>query len=176
MVEPCDKYQGLVVGPDGQTVADPYGILPTIADYEEWHEVALSIIERAEAERTAAYELFGALPEEIWQPLDLIRERWAAMGGAMAQLLNPNAVLWGSTIVKMVEIARDAACQLGLIEVFRVEIAGGEPTVNVPKPPPLVPTNGSSSAKGSSSKGGGKGMGLGLVLLLGLAAWGMSRD
>lgn len=174
-MEPCDKYQGLVVGPDGQTVADPYGILPTIADYEEWHAVVLGIIERAEAERTAAYELYGALPEEIWQPLDLIRERWADMGGAMAQLLSPNAVLWGSTIVKMVEIGRDAACQLGLIEKFRVDL-GGEPTDNVPKPPPLVPTNGSSSAKGSSSKGGGKGMGLGLVLLLGLAAWGMSRD
>ena len=47
MVAPCDKYQGLVVGPDGQTVADPYGMFPTLADYSEWREVADRILTRA---------------------------------------------------------------------------------------------------------------------------------
>lgn len=168
----CDKYQGLVVGPDGQTVADPYGMLPTIADYEEWRTVADNILQRVEAELELAFEHHGAIPDDIFSPADKVRERWDDMGSAVDQLLAPDSITWGPTIVSMVDIARDAACQIGLVEKYRVEL-GDEPADNIPTP--VVPTNGSSS-KGSSSKGGGKGMGLGLVLLLGLAAWGASRD
>jgi hypothetical protein len=163
----CDKYQGLVIGPDGQTVADPFGMLPTMADYEEWRQVADQIITRAEDQLTRGFEEHGALPEEIFQPVEAVRLRWDEMGSVAAQLLAPDNVLWGSTIVSMVDIARDGACQIGLVEKWRVDLGGMEAD---DIPTPVVPTN------GSSSKGGGKGMGLGLVLLLGLAAWGMSRD
>ncbi len=168
----CDKYQGLVIGPDGQTVADPYGMLPTIADYEEWREVADSILNRVEAELTLAFEHHGALPEAIFGPADKVRERWDDMGSAVDQLLDPNSITWGPTIVAMIDIARDAACQIGLVEKYRVDL-GDDPADNIPTP---VPTNGGTSSGGKGSGKGGKGMGLGLVLLLGLAAWGASRD
>lgn len=165
----CDKFQGLVIGPDGQTVADPYGMLPTIADYEEWREVADHIITRAEAEQTRAFEEHGAPPEEIWRPLEAVRQRWDEMGSAVDQLLAPDSMTWGPTIVAMVDIARDGACQIGLIEKFRVDLGGME-VDDIPTP---IPGNGGTSSSKGSGKGG-KGMGLGLVLLAGL--WAMSRD
>lgn len=169
----CDKYQTLVFGPDGQTVADPFGVLPTVADYEEWREVANSILGRAEAQLTLAFEEHGALPEEIYLPVEAVRARWDEMGSALDQLLAPDSILWGQTIVRMVDIARDGACQIGLVEKFRVDLGGME-TDDIPTPDPPANGNGSSSKGSSSSKGGGKGMGLGLVLLAGL--WAMSRD
>lgn len=158
MVQPCDKYQGLVVGPDGQTVTDPFGMLPTLADYEEWRGVALGLIERAEAELQRAFEEHGAPPEEIWQPVEAVRKRWEDMGSALDQSLQLDDMTWGSDIVAMVEIARDAACQIGVVEAFRVEL-GGEPS-NVPTRPRPRPGG------GSSAKGTGKGMGLGIVVAL----------
>jgi hypothetical protein len=168
MVDPCDKYQALVVGPDGQTVTDPFGILPTLADYEEWRGVADVLIQRADAEVSTYFEEHGAPPEEIWQPVEALRVRWDNMGTAVEQAFQLDDLTWGSDIVAMVEIARDAACQIGVVEAARVELGGMESDIPTqPKP---------SSGGGSSSKGTGKGMGLGLVLLVaGLAIFGDRR-
>lgn len=158
MVDPCDKYQDLVVGPDGQTVTDPFGLLPTMADYEEWRGVADTLIKRADNEVTKFFEEHGAPPEEIWQPVEALRVRWDNMGTGMEQQFTLDDLTWGSDIVAMVEIARDAACQIGVVEAARVEL-GGEPS-DIPTQPKR-PSGGGSSAKGT-----GKGMGLGMVLAL----------
>lgn len=161
MVAPCDKYQGLVVGPDGQTVADPYGMLPTLSDYEEWRGVADNLITRAEAELTRYFEEHGAIPEEVYTPVEAVRARWDEMHGAIGQAFADfPQVGWGSTIEKMVQIARDGACQIGVVEADRVEL-GGMPTD--------TPTD-TRPANGSTGKGGktGKGMG-GLLLILAVA-------
>jgi hypothetical protein len=163
MVKPCDKFQSLVVGPDGQTVTDPYGMIPSWADYEDWRAVTDSILTRAEGEITRWYEEHGAVPEEIYKPVEAVRERWDATGTVVEQLFSPDSLSWGPEIVSMVVIAQDAACQIGEVEFYRVQ-AGGKPS-NVPARP--ANGNGSSSKGASSSKGGGKGMGLGLVLLVG---------
>lgn len=157
MVEPCEKYQGLVVGPDGQTVTDPFGMLPTLADYEEWRGVADQLIKRADAEVTKFFEEHGAPPEEIWRPVEALRVRWDDMGSAVEQAFQLDDMTWGSDIVAMVEIARDAACQIGVVEAARVEL-GGEPSE--------IPTKPKPKPGGSSAKGTGKGMGLGIVVAL----------
>lgn len=160
MVAPCDKYQGLVVGPDGQTVADPYGVLPTLSDYEEWRGVADNLITRAEAEMQLLFEEQGAIAEDVWKPLEAVRLRWDEMHGAIGQAFADfPQVGWGSTIEKMVQIARDAACQIGVIEAERIEY-GGEPQDT----PTMPDRNGNGGAKAK----GGKGMG-GLLLILAAA-------
>lgn len=166
MVQPCDKYQGLVVGPDGQTVADPYGFVPTLADYEEWRSVALNLIERAEAELQRNFELHGALMPEDAAPVESLRVRYDALGSTIDQAFSFDDITWGPAIVQMVELARDAACQIGVVEQ-RIIDDGGDPNDI-----PAVPKPGASGK--SSSKGTGKGMGLGLVLLA--VAWWASRD
>lgn len=161
MVAPCDKYQGLVVGPDGQTVADPYGMLPTLSDYEEWRGVADNLITRAEAELTRYFEEHGAIPEEVYTPVEAVRARWDEMHGAIGQsFADFPQISWGSTIEKMVQIARDGACQIGVIEAERVELGGFEE----PHPSDTRPANG-GSGKGTKT---GKGMG-GLLLILAVA-------
>lgn len=163
MVEPCDKYQGLVRGPDGQTVADPYGMIPTLGDYEEWYEVAGRLVARAEKELKRERDLVG--PANM-DPADVatvaaLRQSYADMGGALWQLLAPDDVTWGPSIVRVVELAREAACQIGVIEA-RVVAQGGSTSV--------APTGGLGGGKGTG-KATGKGMGLGFVVALGLLAW-----
>lgn len=168
MVKPCDKYQGLVVGPDGQTVTDMWGVLPTLGDYEEWRGVAHGLITRAETELTKWFEEHGAIPDDLYLPVEAVRARWDAMGGVLEQSFTDPTFLWSSDITKMVEIAKDAACQIGVVEAERVKL-GGTPT-DLPTPRDPMPPG------GSSSKGGGKGMGLGLVLLVGAWALFGGRD
>jgi hypothetical protein len=141
-------------------------MIPTLGDYEEWRAVADVLITRAEAELTRFFEEHGAIPEPWYLPVEAVRNRWDGMGGALQQSLTDPQFTWAPAIVSMVDIAKDGACQIGVVEAERIRL-GGEPS-NIPDPPAIPP--------GSSSKGGGKGMGLGLVLLLGLAAWGASRD
>jgi hypothetical protein len=160
VVAPCDKYQGLVVGPDGQTVADPYGMLPTLADYEEWRGVADNLITRAEAELTRFFEEHGAIPEDIYIPVEAVRARWDEMHNAIGQAFADfPQVSWGSTIEKMVQIARDGACQIGVVESDRV-LLGGEPTD--------TPTDVDRPANGGKGTKTGKGIG-GLLLILAAA-------
>ncbi len=166
MVAPCDKYQGLVVGPDGQTVADPYGMIATLGDYEEWRAVASNLIARAVAELEREFAETGALDEADAAPVADLETRWANLGGAIAQSFeNFPELSWAGPIVKMVELARDAACQIGIIEARTVAKGGDES--DIPEPPPMPP--------GSGVKGGGKGGGLGLLLLLGLVGLGLSE-
>lgn len=158
MVAPCDKYQGLVVGPDGQTVSDPWGMLPTLGDYEDWRGVARGLIDRAEAELTAYFNAHGAVPEEIANPVLALGERWADLGGAVKQAFsNFGAITWSDSIQQMVTLARDAACQLGVVEAERVALGGTE--ADIPTAPKPKPT------------GSGKGKGLGLMILLLGAGW-----
>lgn len=168
MVEPCDKYQGLVRGPDGQTVADPYGMLPTLGDYEEWYEVAGRLLTRAESELKRERALVGPANMDAADVATVaaLRERYSDMGGALWQLIAPDDVTWGPAIVRVVELAREAACQIGVIEA-RILAQGGSGAV--------VPTGGVGQGK-STGKSTGKGMGLGLVLALGLVAWFGWRD
>ena len=169
MVKPCDKFQYLVVGPDGQTVDDMWGMLPTMGDYEEWRGVAQGLLARAETELTKWFEEHGAIPDEIYLPVEAVRARWDAMGGVVEQSFTDPTFLWSSDITAMVEIAKDAACQIGVVEDYRVK-AGGMPT-DLPAKPPRPGVK-----PGSGVKGGGKGMGLGLVLLVGAWALFGGRD
>lgn len=151
MVAPCDKYQGLVVGPDGQTVADPYGMFPALSDYSEWREVADRILTRAELllEREAAE--FGPLTPSEVDPLEAVRETWNAEGNAFYQSFKEFNWLWGSSISKMVANAQAAACQLGIIEARIVE-KGGEAPDDIPTQP--------EPKQGKGAKVGGLGVGL----------------
>lgn len=160
MVAPCDKYQGLVVGPDGQTVSDPFGFVPTLADYEEWRAVTIGIIERAEQELAREVQVRGAVSESEAAAVESLRVRWDAMGNAIVQSFEFNFT-WGPSIVEMVGLAQDAACQLGEVEARIVEAGGAESKL------PTQPDR--PSKKGA--KGGGKGAGLGLVLGIGFALY-----
>lgn len=157
MVAPCDKFQGLVVGPDGQTVQDPWGMLPTLGDYEDWRGVARGLIDRAEAELSAYFEAHGAVPEDLAGPVLGLGERWEALGGAVKQAFqNFGAVTWSDSIQRMVTLARDAACQIGIVEAARIELGGTE--ADIPTPPPSRPK--------PTGKGGGKGKGILVALAL----------
>ena len=159
MVAPCEKYQGLVVGPDGQTKADPYGIVPTLGDYEEWRGVAERLLDRAEAELQREFETHGALMPEDAAPLEALRDRFNQTWNAIAQAFADFPDLgWGDNIQTMVDIAAEAACQLGIIEARIIE-AGGEPN-DIPAKPEPGPTKGGGKS--------GKGMG-GLLLILAVA-------
>lgn len=158
MVAPCDKYQGLVIGPDGQTVADPYGMIPTVADYTEWRHVARTLLDRAEQELLRAFELYGALDPDWDAGTRAAEARWQAMGGWMQQTLNMNFT-WGGSIADMVSVAQAAACEIGVIEA-RIVAMGGDDS-DIPTPP--VNTGGGKGG-GKAAKGGG----IGMVLLLGL--------
>lgn len=149
MVAPCDKYQHLVVGPDGQTVESPWGMIPTAGDYEDWRGVADRIIGQAESALLALFEKNGALLPEVAEPVEALRLRWQQMGGAIADLLKTfPEMTWGPSIASAVELARDAACQLGIVEAQGVKL-------DIPQARPAT---------------GGKGKGL--FLMLGLLAVG----
>lgn len=160
MVAPCDKYQGLVYGPDGQTVADPYGMIPTLADYTEWREVARSILERANQQLGQEFEEHGALTEEETDTLGMLNAEWEEMGGWFEKAMADMNWSWGPSINEVVRLAQDAACELGVIEARRVA-KGGDWSDDIPTPPVDGTT---TPGKGKGAKGGG----IGLVLLLGL--------
>ncbi len=151
MVAPCDKYQGLVVGPDGQTVADPYGMFPTLADYSEWREVADRILTRAEDQLAREAKDFGPLAPADVDALEAVRETWNAEGNAYWQAFKEFNWLWGASISKMVVVAQQAACQLGIIEA-RIVAKGGEAADDVPTQP--------EQKQGKGAKVGGLGVGL----------------
>jgi hypothetical protein len=132
-------------------------MLPTLADYEEWRGVADSLITRAEAELQLLFEEYGAPAEEVAQPLLDVRARWDEMHGAIGQAFADfPQVSWGPTIERMVQIARDGACQIGVIEAERVALGG------IPGDTPTMPDRGGST----TGKGKGLGLGLGLVIIL----------
>ncbi len=151
MVAPCDKYQGLVVGPDGQTVADPYGMIPTLGDYEEWRGVALALIERAERELDRERELGLTPTVDSLASVQLQRQTWESMGGALWQSLQEFNLTWGASIRAMVAIAQGAACNIGIIEA-RIVAGGGNVADDIPTPP--------DPPAGKGSKTGGLGVGL----------------
>jgi hypothetical protein len=159
VVAPCDKYQGLVAGPDGQTVTDPYGLVPTLGDYEEWRGVADQLLTRAEAELQREFETGGALMPEDVAPVEALRDRWNETYNAVAQAFADfPQISWGPNIDAMVQIASEAACQIGIIEARIVE-AGGAPN-ELPERPAPGPIKGGGKS--------GKGMG-GLLLILAVA-------
>jgi len=146
MVAPCDKYQGLVVGPDGQTASDPYGKLATIADYEEWRAVASNLIDKAETELDRLFQRFGAPDEDTAAPVLNLRQRWEQLGSAISQSFQTFPEIgWAGSVVNMVELAKDAACQIGVVEARIIEL-GGIPS---DYPTPTKPK------KSGGSKGGG---------------------
>jgi hypothetical protein len=152
MVAPCDKYQGLVVGPDGQTVADPYGKLATIVDYEEWRAVASNLIDKVEAELQRMFDKYGAPDEETAGPVLSLRERWNELGSAISQSIQTfPEISWAGSIVSMVELAKDAACQIGVVESRIIELGG------IPNDYPTPPARPAS---------GGKGKGTALMLVI----------
>ncbi len=122
-MKPCEKYQGLVVGPDGQTVADPFGIIPTLGDYEEWRAVTATIITRVERELVREQQVTGVIDSTNAAMVANLSVRWEAMGSAIVQSFDFNFT-WAPAIVEMVDLARDAACLLGEVEA-RVIAAGG---------------------------------------------------
>lgn len=154
MVAPCDKYQGLVVGPDGQTVADPYGLVPTLGDYEEWRAVVLGLIEQSEAELQREREVRGTVAPDDAAAVEALRVRWDELGNAFVASFDWD-ITWGPDISRMVQLGQDAACQLGIVEA-RIVAAGG--SEGAPKPAKPRPSSG--------GKATGKGMGVGLVVAL----------
>jgi hypothetical protein len=167
MVAPCDKYQGLVVGPDGQTAADPYGLIATVGDYEEWRTVADVLIRRAEDELARENAVRGSIEPNAAATVLGLRQQWDDMGGWVAQSFQQMNFSWGPSIVAMVELAKNGACEFGIIEARIIEAGGTGAVV------PTVParTKGGGKAVG---KAGGKG--IGLVVMLGAAAWYFGRD
>ncbi len=130
MANPCEKFQGLVVGPDGQTVADPYGWVPTLADYEEWREVALGIFRRIDKELEREKAVTGEADDTV---LKSLRARWDDLGTAVTQSFSFNFT-WGPSINKMVTLAQDAACELGQVEA-RTIAGGGGAASGIPSKP-----------------------------------------
>lgn len=154
---PCQKYQYLVRGPDGQTVADPYGMVPTLGDLEEWKTVVSSILRRVRQELERGGD---SVPGNLRQRYEGIAARADDLPSAWSFDLNTT---YGPAIVEAVKVAQDAACLLGQVEQAIVD-AGGEAMDEPTKP---VGANG--------KKNGGLGVGalgwLAAAAVAALAFW-----
>lgn len=163
-MNPCDRYQPWVRTSSGQSPADPYGLVPTSADYGEWLDVA---------------DLFIVLVEDnvdVYQTLAGATE-WPAVAVALREQydnLGNRYTTWpsGDLIRIAAALAVDAACKLGQLEDAIIQ-HGGEaaiPFKHQAKPP--APTPGVLDQAGETA-----GNLLNILLLGGLIwAWMETRE
>ena len=146
MVAPCDKYRPWVRTNSGLTPSDSVGYIGSMFDLWDWQAVVekfLSALTKLVAQR----ELVGtsSWPERL-AGYDNRLEELTSFGAYMA----PST--WQAEVEKMVTLALETACDVGVLEAELVEL-GTKPENPIPKEKPTPVSD-------PLAKAGGLGVGL----------------
>ena len=124
----CLKFVPFVVTASGLNVEDPTGMITTVYDYNEWHDLAWRFIEIYEANVDRLWEVLGANDSDWPEAIDQFKARYKAMPPVFMVMGIPMApAAEDGDIIVARDLTMDVAKQLCRLDdnypddVFRVE-------------------------------------------------------
>lgn len=132
------KYAAMLRTKDGATPSDPWGLVPTAWDYNDWWEIAhdigrevmkrwewvLSIEDKLSKLRDAGLPVpvEGAYPERdaLLFMLQQFTERLDKLRHVALQSIVPDGITWEQSILTAVSVGQEGACLLEMMDAAAV--------------------------------------------------------
>lgn len=164
MTTPCERYSAHVVTPSGMTAKDPMGVLSTVYDYQEWRNLAWSMLEILSGLIDRHQAVLGA---SSWPEAYLsLAADWEALPTVYDVFGIPAAPgATDSDTIAMKNLAVQATCNIGEVEQELVDAGETAPPNPLRSQEPVEPSTFGSMAEDIAETVSSTGKTLALVFL-----------